>query len=158
MPWYVNGQLVPETSIRQESNRIGRDPQWLTISDEAERARRLRAAEHSAIDRTLIEQHAERDPRPVEPGLFAREMERLRGSWGGEVYDETGMHSFVERRLRVERANRELLEDAVPAAEDEVKRSSTPTIGAFPSLKCSALPTRQVREPGEERIRGARGH
>jgi hypothetical protein len=66
MPYLVNGQVVPEELIRQESDRIRRDPQWKTIADEAERAQRLRsAAEYCAQDKILIEQAAACDPRPI---------------------------------------------------------------------------------------------
>ena len=44
MPYLVNGQLVTEELIREEFERIARDPQWQNIPDLTERARRLRAA------------------------------------------------------------------------------------------------------------------
>ncbi len=51
MPYVVNGHTVPEELIRQESERISRDLALQSITDEAERARRLRgAAEQSAVD------------------------------------------------------------------------------------------------------------
>lgn len=58
--------------------RLRRDPQFLGIADEAERARRLRtAAELAAVDVTLVEQIAVSDPRPVDPTAMAREMQKL---------------------------------------------------------------------------------
>ncbi len=76
MPYLVNGQAVSEELIRQESERIGRDLRWKTIPDEAERARRLRAAaEYSAIDRVLVEQAAANDPRPIDASAFEQALE-----------------------------------------------------------------------------------
>ena len=122
MPWLVNSQLVPEEVIRQESDRIGRDKHWQSIPDSGERTRQLRAAaEQSAIDRILIEQQAIRDPRPIDPDLLATEIDRVKASWGGSgTYDESGMRSFVERNLRVQRAHRELTDAASPASAEEI--------------------------------------
>jgi hypothetical protein len=76
MPYLVNGQIVPEQVIREESERISRDPFWGTISDEGERARRLRlAAEASAADRLLIEQLSTSDPRPIDLSALEQETE-----------------------------------------------------------------------------------
>jgi hypothetical protein len=33
MPWFVNGQRVPEDLIRQESEQIARDPRWKNVAD-----------------------------------------------------------------------------------------------------------------------------
>ncbi len=84
--------------------------------------RQLRAAaEQSAIDRILIEQQAIRDPRPIDPDLLATEIDRVKASWGGSgTYDESGMRSFVERNLRVQRAHRELTDAASPASAEEI--------------------------------------
>jgi len=55
MPYSVNGQLVSEELIKEEFSRIGRDPQWESISDLTQRATRLRAAaEQCAQERILI--------------------------------------------------------------------------------------------------------
>ena len=44
MPLLVNGQVVPEQTIREESERLARDPQWSQIASAEERAGRLREA------------------------------------------------------------------------------------------------------------------
>jgi hypothetical protein len=63
MAYFVNGQLVTEAVILEEQERIARDPRWAQLTDEAERAKRLRAAaEHTAIERTLVEQAANGGP------------------------------------------------------------------------------------------------
>ncbi|MGA2594397.1 MAG: hypothetical protein ABSH32_31235 [Bryobacteraceae bacterium] len=38
MPYLVNGQPVPEELVREESARLGRDPQWSTIPGMTEHA------------------------------------------------------------------------------------------------------------------------
>ena len=133
MPWFVNKQLVPEQLIRQESDRIGRDPQWQSIPNGDERGRQLRAAaERSAIDRVLIEQAALRDPRPVDPESLAREIEKVQASWGPGGYEDEGMRAFVDRRLRVQRANQELVDSAAPATEEQIEAFYTANRQHFP--------------------------
>ena len=66
MPYLVNGRAVSEELIREERQRIGRDPRWAGIPDTAERARRLQsAAESSAVDKALIAHTAANDLRPL---------------------------------------------------------------------------------------------
>ena len=121
MPWFVNKQIVPEELVHQERDRLSRDPQWHMNPSGHERERQLRvAAEHSAIGRVLIEQQAIRDPRPIDPEAFAQEIDKIKASWGGD-YDHEGMRSFVDRQLRVQRANRELMEPATPATAEDVE-------------------------------------
>jgi hypothetical protein len=100
MPWLVNGQLVPEDLIRQESAQIAGDPRWNGIAEEGERAKRLRAAaERAAQDKTLLSQAAARDPRPLDPGLIEQQVARLKknGSCRG-AFDDTAVRQVVERR------------------------------------------------------------
>jgi hypothetical protein len=44
MPYIVNWQPVPEELIREEGGRIGRDPRWQGIPEEAARATQIRSA------------------------------------------------------------------------------------------------------------------
>lgn len=123
MPYLVNGELVPEELIRQEAGRIGRDARWQSIPDEGERARQLRAAaEHCAVDRILIAQLAARDPRPIDPEVLSRELERMKAQWAcrSEV-DDTGMRSFLERQIRLQRTNQELVASAPKPTAEEVE-------------------------------------
>ena len=84
MPYLVNGQPVPEEWIREEEQRLTRDLRFQTIADEAERARQLRvAAEHSAIDRMLVELGAASDPRPVDTQAVEQEVERQKQASNG---------------------------------------------------------------------------
>jgi hypothetical protein len=123
MPWLVNGQPVPEDLIRQESEQIACDPRWKNIPDEAERAKRLRAAaDHTAQDKLLIAQAAARDPRPVDPTMVKQQVARLKqnGTWRGASGD-TGVRQVVEHSLRVERLTREMVEAAPKPAPEEIE-------------------------------------
>src|ERR1035441_9700380 len=79
MPYMVNGQPIPEDLVREEERRLGRDPRWTPIPDQATNAAHLRAAaEYSVIARTLVEQAAASDPRPVDPDLIERGVRRAK--------------------------------------------------------------------------------
>ncbi|HXM43296.1 MAG TPA: peptidylprolyl isomerase [Bryobacteraceae bacterium] len=123
MPWIVNGQPVPEDLIQQESAQIARDPRWKNIADEGERAKRLRAAaEHAAQDKMLISQAAARDLRPVDPGLVAQQVARIKKNGScRSAFDDTSVRQVVEHSLRVERLTREMVESAPKPTAEEVE-------------------------------------
>ena len=74
---FVNGQQIAEEAIQTEIERLKLDPNLRAIGEESQKARYLReAAEHSLVCRTLVEQKAFSDPRPVDPELISREVER----------------------------------------------------------------------------------
>ena len=111
MPYIVNGQIVPEELIRQQNELLDRDPQWNTIKDAGVRAQQVRAAaESSAADQLLIAQIAAADPRPLDPGAIACEVQRLRSQPGcrGSLDDE-GTRAFIERELKIQRIRREMV-------------------------------------------------
>jgi peptidyl-prolyl cis-trans isomerase C len=123
MPYVVNGDIVPEELIHQELGRLRGDPQWQRIRDEADRARRLRAAsEYSAIDRTLVAQAAARDARPIDPALIEQEVLRHKaaGNRGG-ARDDSMVRRWIEGSLRLQRTTREMTEGAPRATADEVR-------------------------------------
>ena len=123
MPYSVNGQVVPEELIRQESERIGRDRQWLTIADEAERAKRLwAAAECSAADQILLAQVASRDPRPIDPSALEAEVQLQKAQSGcRSAFDDTALRGFVEHQLRLQRINREMVAGSPKPAPEQVE-------------------------------------
>ena len=123
MPYLVNGQAVSEELIRQESERIGRDLRWKTIPDEAERARRLRAAaEYSAIDRVLVEQAAANDPRPIDANAFEQALKRQKLTGGcREAFDDTLLRREIERQFRLQRISSEMAAGAAQATPAEVE-------------------------------------
>jgi peptidyl-prolyl cis-trans isomerase C len=123
MPYLVNGRAVPEELIRQESERIGRDLRWKTIPDEAERARRLRAAaEYSAIDRVLVEQAAANDPRPIDANAFEQALKQQKLTGGcREAFDDSLLRREIERQFRLQRTSSEMTAGAAQATAAEVE-------------------------------------
>jgi hypothetical protein len=109
MPYLVNGQPVTEDLIREEFNRLGRDPQWQKILDPTERNQRLRvAAEHCAQDRILIEQFAANDPRPIDFATLEQEVARQSAQWGCRTaYDYKELRRLTESNLRIQRIRQE---------------------------------------------------
>jgi len=123
MPYYVNGQLVPEDLIHREAAQISRDPRWSNITDQAERVKRLRAvAEWSAQDKVLIAQAAANDPRPIDPQLIEQQVERLKenGNYRG-AFDQIALRQIVEHGLRAERTMREITEGAPEPTAEEIE-------------------------------------
>lgn len=110
MPYLVNGQLVPEALIAQESARIARDPHLEAISDLDVRAKRLReAAEQSAADIVLIEQLAESDPRPLDDNQTEQEIQRYVTQSGcRESFDRGELRRLAVKNLRIQRLRQEL--------------------------------------------------
>lgn len=123
MPYVVNGDVVPEELILQESERLRADPQWLRIRDEADRARRLRAAaEYSAIDRTLVAQAAARDPRPIDPQLIQQEVLRHKAAGNGpSTFDDSMVRRWIEGSFRLQRTTREMTQGVARATADEAR-------------------------------------
>src|ERR1022692_4324045 len=123
MPYVVNGQPITEDQVREEERRIGRDPRWMTIPDEGTRAARLRAAaERSAIARTLVEQAAASDPRPVDPNLIEQEVRRAKtaGNCRG-AFDDSAVRRWAERQFRLQRTTAAMVAGAVQPAAQEVQ-------------------------------------
>jgi len=121
MPYLVNGQLVPEELIREESKRLERDVYFQNIADEAQRAGKLRAAaEGAAIDKILIAQAAASDPRPIDPAAIRQEVERQKTQWGRRsILDDIQLRQWVESQFRLQRVRHEMVGDTVkPTAED----------------------------------------
>jgi len=123
MPYLVNGQIVPEQLIREEGNRIARDPQWQTILDPVERARHIRAAaEQCAQDRILIEQAAARDPRPIDAAALEQAIQTQKSQWGCRSgFDNNQIRQLTERNLRVQRVRQEMIGGAVKPTAEEVE-------------------------------------
>ena len=123
MPYKVNGQPVPEELIREEGGRIGRDPRWQGIPDEAARAAQIRsAAENSAIGRILVEQAAASDPRPIDPQLIEREVQQMKsGANCRSAFDDTAVRQWAEKHFRIQRATREMVSGAVKPTAGQVE-------------------------------------
>ncbi len=123
MPWFVNGQPVPEELIRQELAQIGRHPNWANIADEKERTNRMReAAERSAQDKILLAQAAARDERPIDSAAIEPEVRRLKQNGGCRTsYDDTGLRQVVEHSLRVQRLTQEIIAGAAKPTQEEIE-------------------------------------
>jgi hypothetical protein len=123
MPWFVNGHLVPEELIREELDRIGRDPQWQGILNSTERANRLQAAaEQCAQDRILIEQAAANDSRPIHPATLEQEIAQQSAQWGCRIsFDSKELRRLTERNLRLQRIRQELVCRAIQPFAEEVE-------------------------------------
>src|ERR1022692_2443408 len=123
MPYLINGQPLPEEWIREEEQRLGRDLRFNAIADEAGRVRQLRiAAQHSAIDRMLVEQAAAEDPRPIDPQAVEQEVQRQKQAGNGRTAsDDSLLRQWVERQFRLQRTHAEMVAGAVQPAAQEVE-------------------------------------
>ena len=119
---FVNGQEISEEAIQTEIERLKLDPNLQSI-EEAQKALHLReAAEHSLICRTLVEQEALADPRPIDPGLVSKEVERQKalGSVRPGV-DDSGLRAGIEAEMRVNRTLADLVAAAKRPTEEDVR-------------------------------------
>ena len=123
MPYMVNGQPIPEDLVREEERRLGRDPRWTPIPDQATNAAHLRAAaEYSVIARTLVEQAAASDPRPVDPDLIEREVRRAKTEGNcRSAFDDSAVRQWVERQFRLQRTHAEMVAGAAKPTQEEVQ-------------------------------------
>jgi parvulin-like peptidyl-prolyl isomerase len=123
MPYLINGQPLREELVRQEEQRSGCDIRWKSIADEAERARHLRAAaEQSAIEKTLVEQAAVDDPRPIDAALIEQEVARQKAMGGCRgAFDDSLVRQWIERHLRVQRTVREMIAGAAKPTAEQVR-------------------------------------
>ena len=123
MPYLVNGQPVPEEWIREEEQRLGHDLRFNAIADKAERERQLRiAAQHSAIDRMLVEQAAARDPRPIDSQAIMQEVQRQKQAGNCRTaFDDSFLRQSVERQFRLQRTHAKMVAGAPQPAAREVE-------------------------------------
>ncbi len=124
MPILVNGELIGKELIREESQRVGQAPDWLTVPESLEKRIRLQqVAEEYAIDRVLLRQAAEKDTRPVDPEILEAEVQRLRDANGCRVvFDDAPLRRQIEQDLRLRRAMHDLLGSVPPPSEEDILR------------------------------------
>jgi len=140
----VNGREVPEELVQREAEGIGRDPRWQAIADPAERAASIKqAAEFGAVNRILVAQVAENDPRPVEPALVESEVDGLRKqNRCREAFDDGLVRQHVERRLRMERTVREFTAGATKPSLLDVQTfydANRANFGSLPKFEASHI-------------------
>jgi len=105
MPILVNGEIIPQELIREEERRLAGMAEWRVIPDALDKRMRLReTAEASVVDRVLLRQAADRDPRPVDPALVAEQVQRLTAAQSCRVlFDDGPLARQIEGQLRLQR-------------------------------------------------------
>jgi peptidyl-prolyl cis-trans isomerase C len=119
----VNGQYIDENALQLESERLQLDPNLRAIPDETQRSAQVRAAaEHSLICRTLVEQTARADPRPIDPDLISKEVERQKILGGCRAgFDDSRLRAGIEMELRVNRTLADLVAGAYKPTEADLR-------------------------------------
>jgi parvulin-like peptidyl-prolyl isomerase len=123
MPILVNSEAIPDQAIEHEAGRMALLPGLRAIQDEAQRTARARElAEEAIIDRVLIRQIAERDPRPVADSEIDNEVERQIGqrSCRSEI-SRASMRTMAEQQLRLARTAADLAGPVPEPADAEVE-------------------------------------
>jgi parvulin-like peptidyl-prolyl isomerase len=70
----------------------------------------------------LVEQAAARDPRPVDPAVLEREVQRMKGAGNcRSAFDDSHVRQWVERQLRVQRVQGEMVAAAAKPAAEEIE-------------------------------------
>src|ERR1039457_3746289 len=159
MPYLVNGQPVPEEWIREEEQRLGHDLRFNAIADKAERERQLRiAAQHSAIDRMLVEQAAARDPRPIDSQAIMQEVQRQKQAGNCRTaFDDSFLRQSVERQFRLQRTHAEMVAGAAQPAAREVEAFYQAHRENFRNPEIYQPAHRQTREQNSEGGAGTSG-
>lgn len=113
----VNGELIPDALVDREFERLAKSQK--AGSPDAARLKLMAAC--AVVDRVLVRQAAERDPRPVDPedveALMRREIERA-GCRPG--VNEAALRRIAEGQLRLERTIDSLESDFIPPTPEEV--------------------------------------
>jgi peptidyl-prolyl cis-trans isomerase C len=121
MPILVNGEIIPQELIREEERRLAGMAEWRVIPDALDKRMRLReTAEASVVDRVLLRQAADRDPRPVDP---AEQVQRLTAAQSCRVlFDDGPLARQIEGQLRLQRTVRDLTGPLPQPTEEEIAR------------------------------------
>jgi parvulin-like peptidyl-prolyl isomerase len=124
MPILVNGEIIPQELIREEERRLAGMAEWRVIPDALDKRMRLReTAEASVVDRVLLHQAADRDPRPVDPALVAEQVQRLTTAQSCRVlFDDGPLARQIEGKLRLQRTVRDLMGPLPQPTEEEIAR------------------------------------
>jgi peptidyl-prolyl cis-trans isomerase C len=124
MPILLNGEVIPQELIQQEERRLAEVPEWRAIPDALEKQMRLRReAELHVIDRVLLRQEADKDPRPIDSALVATQVQRLTTAQSCRVlFDEGPLARQIEGQLRIQRTLRDLIGPLPEPSDDEITR------------------------------------
>jgi hypothetical protein len=87
MPWYVNGELVDDTQVREEARMMRpRYQESVPDMDPVEAEMQLREwARENVIERMLLRMAAQADPEPVPPEIIEQGLANARTEAGGLV-------------------------------------------------------------------------
>jgi peptidyl-prolyl cis-trans isomerase C len=124
VPLLINGEIVPAELIREEQRCLAQLPEWQSVADGIEKQMRLReAAESRIIDRVLLRQEADKDPRPIDPALVAGQVQRAMTAGNCRVlFDERPLSRQIEGQLRLERTMRDLMGPVPEPTNEEIAR------------------------------------
>jgi PPIC-type PPIASE domain len=122
MPILVNGEIVPRELLLEEERRLAASHEWRVIPEALEKQTHLRqAAEACVIDRILLRQAADRDPRPIDAAVIASHVKHLSATQGCRVLvDEGPLTRQIEGQLRLQRTMRDLMGPLGEPTEDEI--------------------------------------
>lgn len=130
MPWYVNGELVDDTQVREEARMMRpRYQESVPDMDPIEAEMQLREwARENVIERMLLRSAALADPEPVPPEVIEQGVTEARTEAGGLVGCGT-RNSGTEIREQVEAEYR--LQRLIARVQSEVKTPPEKEIAAF---------------------------
>jgi hypothetical protein len=109
MALLINGELVDDSVIRQETNSLRQQFAGSLEGDPVEIEMRLREqARENVIDCVLMRQEAARDPAPLDPVKVEEALTAVRSQSAVKAgcdprAGDDGLHREIEARLRVER-------------------------------------------------------
>jgi parvulin-like peptidyl-prolyl isomerase len=109
MALLINGELVDDSVVRQETSALRQQYAGSLEGDPVEIEMRLRQqAQQNIIDRVLIRQEAARDPAPLDPAKVEEALTAVRSQSAVKAgcdprADDDALRTEIEHRLRVER-------------------------------------------------------
>jgi hypothetical protein len=127
MPWYVNGELVDDTQVREEARMMRpRYQESVTDMDPVEAEMQLREwARENVIERMLLRMAAQSDPEPVPLDVVEQSVEEARTSAGGLVgcgtrNSDADVREKAEADYRLQRLIARVQSDVKPPSEKEI--------------------------------------
>jgi hypothetical protein len=127
MPWYVNGELVDDTAVRDEARMMRpRYQEAFSDMDPIEAEMQLKEwARENVIERMLLKQTALADPEPVPAEFLEQVLESARNDAGGVVGcgTRTGddeIKAQADLEFRMQRLLQRVQSDVEPPSDKEI--------------------------------------
>jgi hypothetical protein len=118
---HINGERVPDELVEEEFARLRRCRSASETSAPISEAQLRLMAACAVVDRILIRQHADKDPRPIDPEIIEAEVRReIRQGNCRSGVNEPALRRAAEQGLRLKRAMDELAGDFKRPTTDEV--------------------------------------